>query len=117
MSYMIEQTDEQVKGTKANINYELSFDRAPQHLVDVKMRVDAIESDTTTFVMPVWSPGSYKVRDYVGYQGNVRAYVVSRSGRKQVDFTWRDNYRNAGKVEGSASPAQTGSTIILWCPL
>ena len=40
--------------------------------------------------MPVWSPGSYKVRDYVGYQGNVKAYVVSGTERKQVDFTWRD---------------------------
>ena len=90
MSYSIEQRDEQLTGTSANITYTLSFDRAPQHLVQVTMRVDKVEGDTLTLVMPVWSPGSYKVRDYAGYQGNVVAYTVSGGQRTEARMSWRD---------------------------
>ncbi len=67
MSYQIEQRDEQLRNTTANIIYELSFERAPQHLVNVRMRIRNITTPTITVVMPVWSPGSYKVRDYAGH--------------------------------------------------
>ena len=63
MSYQIEQRDEQLVNSTAAITYELSFDRAPQHLVQVRMRVQQVLTDEITLVMPVWAPGSYKVRD------------------------------------------------------
>lgn len=90
MSYRIEQRDDQLVNTSAAITYELSFDRAPQHLVHVRMRIERVQGDTLTLVMPVWAPGSYKVRDYAGYQGNVEAYVVRSGRRSSTTMRWRD---------------------------
>jgi len=89
MAFVIEQRDEQLAGSTANITYEVSFNRAPQHLVEVLMRVSAINTDQLTLSMPVWSPGSYKVRDYIGYQGNVKVFVTSSGRRTEVSPTWR----------------------------
>ncbi len=90
MAYQIEQRDEQLIGTTADIIYELSFERAAQHLLGVTMRVQKVKAETLILVMPAWSPGSYKVRDYAGYQGNVQAYAVSGTSRKPLDTKWRD---------------------------
>ena len=88
--YSIEQRDADLRGTTSAITYTLNFDRAPQHLVHVRMRVDRVAGDAVTLVMPSWSPGSYKIRDYAGYQGNVVAYVVKGGARTRVDASWRD---------------------------
>ena len=88
--YSIEQRDADLRGTTSAITYTLSFDRAPQHLVHVRMRVDRVAGDAVTLVMPSWSPGSYKIRDYAGHQGNVVAYVVKGGARTRVDASWRD---------------------------
>ena len=90
MPYSIEQRDDQLTGTTSDIQYELSFDRASQHLVQVTMRVQKVQGDTVTLVMPVWSPGSYKVRDYAGYQGNVEAFTIVNGNRSEASVRWRD---------------------------
>lgn len=90
MSYTIEQRDEQVRGTTANISYHLYFDRAPQHLVRVVMQVTNVTGSELTAVMPVWTPGSYKVRDYAGYQGNVEVFTVRQGVKAQATHRWRD---------------------------
>ena len=92
MSYSIEQRDEQLFGTDANIVYELEFDRAPQHLVRVRMKVKAVSSDNIVLVMPAWTPGSYKIRNYIGYQGNVAVSVLKGGRRTDATFRWRDLY-------------------------
>lgn len=90
MSYHIEQRDEQLLGTTAKITYDLHFDRAPQHLVHVVMTVFGVSEATVTAVMPAWTPGSYKVRDYAGYQGNVQAFTVRDGVKAEAPFRWRD---------------------------
>ncbi len=90
MSYHIEQRDEQLLGTTAKITYDLHFDRAPQHLVHVVMTVSGVSEATVTAVMPAWTPGSYKVRDYAGYQGNVQAFTVRDGVKAEAPFRWRD---------------------------
>ncbi|MBI2794995.1 MAG: PDZ domain-containing protein [Ignavibacteria bacterium] len=84
MAYNIEQRDEQLIGSYAAITYTLEFDRAPQHIVRVRMTISNVNSEEITLVMPSWSPGSYKIRDYVGYQGN----VVVHSDAKPLAFRW-----------------------------
>jgi len=88
--YVIEQRDEQLVNSSAAISYEIGFDRAPQHLVSVRMRIDMVATPEVTLVMPSWSPGSYKIRDYAGWQGNVRCYEVTSSGRVPRPYRWRD---------------------------
>lgn len=72
MPYSIEQTDRQLVGTSAAIRYTLTFPQAAQHLVHVTIEVDTT-ADHVVFAMPSWIPGSYKVRDFVSNQTDVRA--------------------------------------------
>lgn len=88
--YSIEQRDEQLVGTRAKITYEISFDRAAQHLVSVLMRIEDVTSPEVVVVMPSWSPGSYKIRDYAGWQGNVRTYKGTGASRVPTQSRWRD---------------------------
>ena len=88
MSYQVEQRDADILGTSANITYTVHFDRAPQHLVRVVMRIEKVEGDTLTVTMPSWSPGSYKIRDYAGYQGNVSVNAIGSGGSTAATFEW-----------------------------
>lgn len=90
MSYTVEQRDAEVLGSTAAITYTLDFGRAAQHLVTVRMIVTRIKEDSITVRMPVWTPGSYKVRDYVANQGNVQVSVLSGGGYKRADYSWID---------------------------
>lgn len=101
MPFSIEQRDEQLIGTTADIQYELSFDRAPQHLVRVTMRVRKVTGEAIIMVMPVWSPGSYKVRDYAGYQGNVEAFTVKNEQRAEATMRWRDKSSLVVSTDGA----------------
>jgi predicted metalloprotease with PDZ domain len=47
------------------IRYEIDLDDRAQHLVRVVLRVPADLSPGGRLVLPVWTPGSYVVRDYV----------------------------------------------------
>lgn len=84
MAYSIEQRDDQLHNSEAKIRYHLSFPRAAQHLVDVRMTVDT-DADSLELVMPAWLPGSYKVRDFVTFQGNLE--VCGESG-ESLPFEW-----------------------------
>ncbi len=103
MMYSIEQRDDQLVGTTAAITYELSFDRAPQHLVKVVMRIEGVTSPEVVVVMPSWSPGSYKIRDYAGWQGNVRAYKGSGASRVATTSQWRDKAALVVSSEGAST--------------
>lgn len=76
-NYTIEQTDKELLNSSANINYTISFQNAAQHLVKVVLKISAITTPTLQVVMPSWTPGSYKIRDYAAFQGNL---IVRASG-------------------------------------
>jgi predicted metalloprotease with PDZ domain len=48
----------------STIHYHVSFDQAARHYVDVTMTASVKKGEEVTFSMPVWTPGSYKVRDF-----------------------------------------------------
>ncbi|MBL8888542.1 MAG: M61 family metallopeptidase [Planctomycetaceae bacterium] len=54
------------------IKYTLSFPNAAQHCVDIELEFEA-ESESVEVMMPVWTPGSYLVREYPRFVQNVRA--------------------------------------------
>jgi len=88
--FSIEQRDEQLVGTNAAITYYVGFDRAPQHLVTVRMRIESVSGRHVVVVFPAWSPGSYMIRNYAGYQGNVVAWLVTEGSRSPTASQWRD---------------------------
>ncbi|NQW30164.1 MAG: PDZ domain-containing protein [Ignavibacteria bacterium] len=88
MAYSIEQTDKELLNSTSNVTYTLNFSRATQHLVKVTINVKNVIGSKAIFVMPSWTPGSYKIRDFAGFQGNVAAFIIKNGGRNQTSYKW-----------------------------
>ncbi len=99
-AYTIEQRDADLVGTTASILYRLAFHKAARHLIHVTVRVERC-SGIVALVMPSWTPGSYKIRDYAGWQGNVRAFAVGASGRTALPHRWTDKARLEVDMQGA----------------
>jgi predicted metalloprotease with PDZ domain len=69
------------------IRYTLSMPRPHSHLYHVTMKVTGAPGTVTDFVMPVWTPGSYKIRDFAR---NVQDFSAGKHSWKKVDKSrWR----------------------------
>ncbi len=91
--YSIEQRDDQLLGSEADIVYDLYFDRATQHLLRVLMTVKKV-TGPITLCLPTWVPGSYKVREFGSNQGNLR--ITDETGNP---LPWRWTSKNSLDVE------------------
>lgn len=47
-----------------SIEYQISFQDAANHYLRVEMTINDVPGDETTLMMPVWTPGSYLMREY-----------------------------------------------------
>jgi predicted metalloprotease with PDZ domain len=71
----------------ARIRYTISLERRQEHLVDVQMTVRGVQGAHLDLVMPVWIPGSYKVRDFAR---NVQEFDARGLRWRKLDKnTWR----------------------------
>lgn len=50
--------------TPVSISFEVSFSEPQAHYAEIKMEVAGLEKDYFDVKMPVWTPGSYLVREY-----------------------------------------------------
>jgi len=77
------------------ISYTVSMPRPATHLLEVEMRVSwAQMPDQTELKMPVWTPGSYLVREYARH--------VQAFGAKDAnggDLKWRKTSKNTWQVD------------------
>lgn len=64
-----------------SIDYTLRFDSAAQHYVDIEMRLPPTDAQTGRVVLslPVWTPGSYMVREYARHIDGVQAFDSSNT--------------------------------------
>ncbi len=83
--YDIEQIDSVMLHSKASIRYFCSFDRVQQHLLNITMEIDNPTGPTLRLIMPSWTPGSYKIRDFVSHQGDLE--VVNEIG-DSLPYSW-----------------------------
>lgn len=85
---------------KNEINYRISFGDAIAHYCDVKIELNCIPNEPVFFSMPVWTPGSYLVRDYAGKVHNVSASSkgVSKRAEKISKNTWRVEPGNSDSI-------------------
>jgi predicted metalloprotease with PDZ domain len=65
------------------ISYNVSFPEAQAHYVDIEMDIKGLAQNQLTLKMPVWTPGSYLVREYAK---NVESFTAEHNG-KAVDVT------------------------------
>lgn len=83
--YSIEQRDEQLLGTSAAIRYHFHFEQAHQHVLRVVMEVDIAQSGAVVLGLPVWIPGSYKIRDYISTLGS---FQLTSADGKPLAWHW-----------------------------
>lgn len=87
--YSIEQRDEQLLNTSASIHYHLYFGEAARHLVRIVTEIDNPGAEIT-LGLPVWTPGSYKVRDFSSNIGNI---VITNAAGVPVVWEWTGKNR------------------------
>jgi predicted metalloprotease with PDZ domain len=91
-----------IAAAPAALRYQLKFERASTHLVDVSVSLDALQGATADFAMPDWAPGSYGIENYAANVQHFRAH--SADGR---ELAWRKTDSQTWRVELAGATAVT----------
>jgi predicted metalloprotease with PDZ domain len=84
------------------IAYEVSFSEPQAHYVDVAMEISGLKGAHLDLKMPVWTPGSYLIREFAKNVESFEAFNASGSAlsvEKINKNTWRVSTQNNGKVK------------------
>lgn len=76
----------------SKITYQLSFNEAQAHYVDVEMTLTGINQKYIDVKMPVWTPGSYLIREFSRHVEGFRATSAKSeeiTSEKITKNTWR----------------------------
>jgi predicted metalloprotease with PDZ domain len=68
--------------TTVKISYNVTFPEVQAHYTDIEMNIEHLTQNTLVLKMPVWTPGSYLVREFAK---NVEGFTVSADG-KNIPF-------------------------------
>src|SRR5476649_2417822 len=85
----------------AQISYTLTFPEAQAHYVDVEMHISGLTQPVLDLKMPVWTPGSYLVREFAK---NVECLTATNGGKalsaKKINKnTWHVALEGAASVK------------------
>ncbi|MFZ4102336.1 MAG: peptidase M61, partial [Sphingobacterium thalpophilum] len=84
------------------INFEVSFTEPQAHYAEVQMNISGVRASFIDLKMPVWTPGSYLIREF---SKNVEGFKAFDSNGKEIPFekinknTWRINSANSDKIK------------------
>ena len=86
-----------------HIKFEVSFKEPQAHYVEVSMHISNLKRDYVDLRMPVWSPGSYLIREY---PKNVEGFSARANGEevaseKTNKNTWRVHTKGQSTIEVS----------------
>jgi predicted metalloprotease with PDZ domain len=81
------------------VSYVVTIPKPHTHVFSVEMRIDGATADTLDVSMPVWTPGSYLVREY-------ERHVVSFAARDAAGkpLAWRKLDKNTWRVATGRMP-------------
>ena len=85
-----------------SIYYKLSFDEPQSHFVKVEMEVSNWPGTTLEVKMPVWTPGSYLIREYSRFVERISAVDGAHNILSCVKDTkngWKINSNKAEKIK------------------
>ena len=74
------------------ITYEISFSEPQAHYVDVAMQISGLKAEYIDLKMPVWTPGSYLIREFSKNVESFEAFNTagaSLNAQKVTKNTWR----------------------------
>ena len=85
----------EVKPVAPTIIYTISMSKPATHLLEVEMRLNwATMPEKAELKMPVWTPGSYLVREYARH---VESFSVKDAGGN--DLTWQKINKNTWQID------------------
>lgn len=85
--------------TEPEISYSVSMSKPWTHLLEVEMHLKWQQMPAQTELkIPVWTPGSYLVREYARH---VQDFTVKASGGK--DLAWRKTNKNTWQIDTAGS--------------
>ncbi|RYE11732.1 MAG: peptidase M61, partial [Sphingobacteriaceae bacterium] len=64
--------------SQPNIYFEVSFTEPQAHYIDVRMEVSGLNQPELELIMPVWTPGSYLIREF---SKNLESFKVISAGK------------------------------------
>ena len=73
---------------KTKITYTVTFPEAQAHYADIEMNISGIKQNILDLKMPVWTPGSYLIREY---SKHVESFSVEANGKVLVARKIRKN--------------------------
>ena len=86
------------------IAYEISFSEPQAHYVDVSMEISGLMAEYLDLKMPVWTPGSYLIREFGKNVESFEAFNaagLSLNTEKVNKNTWRVTTQKNGRVKVS----------------
>ncbi|TDS17159.1 M61 family metallopeptidase [Sphingobacterium paludis] len=85
--------------SESAIHFSISFKEPQAHYAEIEMLIPHVESDHIDLKMPVWTPGSYLVREYSRHIEHL--YATSANGKLACEKTSKNTWRvAAGKNAG-----------------
>ena len=75
--------------TPGRIAYTVTFPYAQAQYADIEMNISGLKQNTLILKMPVWTPGSYLVREF---EKNVESFSVSENGESVPFVKTRKNW-------------------------
>ncbi|WP_262246575.1 M61 family metallopeptidase [Parapedobacter soli] len=84
-----------------SIHFEVSFKEPQAHYAEIKMEISDFRNDYIDVKMPVWTPGSYLIREYARHVESVEACDAAGTHltvQKTAKNTWRIHSKKAEKV-------------------
>jgi predicted metalloprotease with PDZ domain len=71
------------------INYTVTFPEAQAHYADIEMDISNLQQNSLVLKMPVWTPGSYLVREF---SKNIESFSASANGKGLAVLKTRKNW-------------------------
>jgi predicted metalloprotease with PDZ domain len=79
--------------TRLELHYQVAMPQPQSHLFKITLQVKGWQSATLDLKMPVWTPGSYLVREYARHLQNFSAAT------QQQSLTWRKVSKNHWQID------------------
>src|SRR5688572_2191698 len=104
--FMYQETPAQAKDKKSrpqaadiqDIGYTVSMPKPWTHLLELEMRVKRQTTGDLQLKMPVWTPGSYLVREYARH---VQDFAAKDAAGKAL--TWQKTNKNTWEIEAGGA--------------
>lgn len=93
------------------IQYSVTFAQADRHVVDVEAIIPAAGKETLELMMPVWTPGSYLVREYARNVETITASAVPSAEPLPLTKT----AKNRWQIKLTGKPTSVRLRYRLYC--